>query len=77
MSLIRVEIKGACDCGKTIDATVGLVRGGQTPVPCACGYSLMVIAPKDKPTRVGINLSTIDAEVLQVGDDDEPEETKH
>jgi hypothetical protein len=79
MPLIRVEIEGDCDCGKTIEAAVGLIRGGQASVPCTCGFSLVVSAPKEKATRVGIDVSTNEAKVLQVGDDDElaPEETKH
>lgn len=81
MDVISVEIKGKCGCGRPIEATVGLIRGGQAPIPCACGFSLMVTAPKDKATRVGINPLTDEAKVLQVGDDedDDPasEGTKH
>lgn len=82
MDMLRVEIKGNCACGRPIEATVGLIRGGQSPIPCACGFSLMVTAPKDKATRVEINPLTDEVKVLHVGDDDPgagpaSEETKH
>lgn len=85
MPIIRVEVKGRCDCGKPLLAEVGLLRGGQASVPCSCGFSLMVTAPKDRPTRIGINPAMNELKVVQVGDGDgddadpdpDPEETKH
>jgi len=79
MKLVRLNLRGECDCGRPLEATVLLKRGGQSPVACACGFSLMIAAPKEKPTRVSLDLSTNDVRITQVGDEAEPDpdDTKH